>query len=116
MLLLDTMVLSELRKRNRDPEVVAWLGQQPADALHHSVISVGEIQRGIRFKHPDDPAFATQLQRWLDNFLRLCGPRILLINTVIAQCWGRLSAEIGHSGADLMLAATSLDHVARVDP
>ena len=110
MLLLDTMVLSELRKRDRDPAVVAWLGQQPADALYLSVISVGEIQRGIRLKHPSDPAFAARLQRWLDDLLRLYEPRILPINTAIARRWGQLSAEIGHPGADLMLAATALEH------
>ncbi len=110
MLLLDTMVLSELRKRDRDPAVVAWLGQQPPDALHLSVISVGEIQRGIQLKRRSDAVFAARLQRWLDNLQSLYGERILPINTAIARRWGQLAADIGHPGADLMLAATALEH------
>jgi len=110
MVLLDTMVLSELRKRHRDPAVVAWLEQQPANTLHLSVISVGEIERGIRLKRRHDAAFAQRLEQWLDELLRLYGDRILPINTMIARRLGQLSAELGHPGADLMLAATALEH------
>jgi len=110
MVLLDTMVLSELRKRDRDPAVVAWLEQQPASTLYLSVISVGEIERGIRLKRRSDPVFARRLEQWLNELVRLYGDRILPINATIARRWGQLSAELGHPGAELMLAATALEH------
>ena len=71
MFLIDTMVLSELRLRRRDPGVVAWIsGQRPEDCFL-SVVSIGEIERDIARKRSTDARFALQLASWLDLLLRL---------------------------------------------
>lgn len=108
MILLDTVVLSELRKRRPNAHVVAWLRGQAADGLYLSVVSIGEIERGIA-KSPD-ASFAAELQRWLDDLLSLYGDHVLPVTADIARRWGRLSAELNHDGADLLIAATALSH------
>ena len=109
MFLIDTMVLSELRLRQRDPGVVAWIsGQRPEDCFL-SVVSIGEIERGIARKRTSDAAFAQQLAGWLDQLLRLYGDRLLPVDVGVARRWGQLSAAIGHEGADLLIAATALE-------
>lgn len=108
MILLDTMVLSELRKRRPHPKVVAWLRAQPADQVFISVVSLGEIERGIHLTA--DRTFAESLTLWLDELMRFYADRILPITPDIARRWGRLSAELGHEGADLLIAATAASH------
>lgn len=109
MFLIDTMVLSELRRRERDPGVVAWIsGQRPKDCFL-SVVSIGEIERGIARKRANDAGFAEQLAGWLDQLLRLYGDRLLPVDVGVARRWGLLSAGIGHDGADLLIAATALE-------
>lgn len=66
MFLIDTMVLSELRRRQRDAGVVAWVREQRQEDCFLSVVSIGEIERGIARKRVNDPAFAAQLAGWLD--------------------------------------------------
>jgi hypothetical protein len=112
MYLLDTVVLSELRKSSprRNPNVVSWLASVSPDALFISVISIGEIERGIERQRSVDPAFASALIQWLDVVLKNYGERILPLGVDIARRWGRLSAEIGNNGIDLAIAATALEH------
>jgi predicted nucleic acid-binding protein len=87
---------------------VTWLREQRDDELFLSVVSVGEIERGIA-KAPDE-AFAAELAQWLAALIRSYGDRVLPVNADIARRWGRLSAELGHDGADLLIAATALSH------
>ena len=110
MFLIDTMVLSELRRRQRDPGVVAWIGAQRQEDCFLSVVSIGEIERGIARRRTADPAFAAQLAVWLDQLLRLHGQRLLTVDLATARRWGQLSADLGHDGADLLIAATALEH------
>ena len=109
MYLIDTMVLSELRLRQRDPGVVAWVSSQRQEDCFLSVVSIGEIERGIARKRSSDERFATQLAGWLDQLLRLYGDRLLPVDVTVARRWGQLSAEIGHDSADLLIAATALE-------
>lgn len=109
MFLIDTMVLSELRLRQRDPGVVAWISKQRPEDCFLSVVSIGEIERGIARKRTRDAGFAQQLAGWLDQLLRLYGDRLLPVDVGVARRWGLLSAEIGHRGADLLIAATALE-------
>ena len=104
------MVLSELRRRQRDAGVVAWVAQQRQDDCFLSVVSIGEIERGIARRRSADPLFATELAAWLDRLLRLHGERLLPVHLAIARRWGKLSAELGHGNADLLIAATALEH------
>ncbi len=110
MFLIDTMVLSELRLRQRDPGVVAWIDNQRHEDCFLSVVSIGEIERGIVRKRATDTKFSLQLAGWLDQLLRLYSARLLPVDVGVSRRWGQLSAEIGHDGADLLIAATALEH------
>lgn len=110
MILLDTVILSELRKNRASPEMMRWLARIRDDDLFLSVVSIGEIERGIEKKRKSDPEFAESLTRWLDGLLRLYGDRILPITPAISRRWGVLSARLGNDSADLLIAATALTH------
>jgi toxin FitB len=110
MILLDTVVLSELRKSRPSPKVIQWIQQHQDNDFFISVVSLGEIERGIEKKRKDEPEFAQELTHWLENLQRLYGDRILPITPHIARKWGQLSAQLGHDGADLLIAATALVH------
>ena len=110
MFLLDTDVLSALRRRDRNPELVRWLDTQRTIDLYLSVVTVGEIEKGITQQQQHDPSFAQDLALWLDRVMAWYGDRILPIDAATARRWGQLSATLGHSGADLLIAATALEH------
>ncbi|MBV8534104.1 MAG: type II toxin-antitoxin system VapC family toxin [Alphaproteobacteria bacterium] len=110
MYLLDTVVLSELRKRQRNAHVVAWIGgANPAD-LFLSSVTVGEIELGIERQRSIDPEFASQLTAWLETALGAYGERVLPLDIPVARRWGRLAARVGNKGLDLAIAATALEH------
>ena len=110
MYLLDTMVLSELRKARRDARLVAWLrGVRPVD-LQLSVVTIGEVERGVAKLRRRDPAFAARLTAWLDDVLRHHAARVLPVDVNVARRWGQLADAHGHAGADLLIAATALEH------
>ena len=110
MFLIDTDVLSALRKRKRHPEIAQWIEKQRSADLYLSVVSVGEIERGIERQQRRDPVHAHALAAWLDSVLALYGERILAVDLSAARRWGRLSGVLGHEGADLLIAATALEH------
>jgi predicted nucleic acid-binding protein len=110
MFLVDTDVLSALAKRRRDTNVAAWIERQRTGDLFISVISIGEIEHGIALQRRRHSDFAAMLAAWLDQVLDLYGPRVLPFDLSSARRWGRLSAALGHSGADLQIAATALEH------
>ena len=83
-------------------------GQRTAD-LYLSVVTVGEIERGITQQQLHNPSFARDLSVWLDRVLVWYGDRILPVDTGTARRWGQLSATIGHDSADLLIAATALE-------
>ena len=110
MYLIDTNVLSALRRRDRNPAIVNWIEHQRTADLHISVITVGEIERGIVQQRRRNPAFARDLSVWLDLMMDLYGNRILPVDVATARRWGQLSAAIGNAGIDLFIAATALEH------
>jgi predicted nucleic acid-binding protein len=114
MYLLDTNVISAVRRPDRAPQVAAWLRARPESTLFLSVVSLGEIERGIRAQERANPAFAADLRVWVDRTVRLFSDRILPFGPEDARIWGRLSQDLGHAGADLMIAATALAHGAVV--
>ena len=109
MFLIDTDVLSALRQRGRNPNVQAWVGSQRTADLYLSVVSVGEVERGIARERRRDSGFALTLATWLDSVLAVYGNRILPVDIETARRWGRLSDTLGHSSADLLIAATALE-------
>lgn len=114
MYILDTNVISAVRRPDRAPQVAAWLRGKAEQELFLSVITLGEIERGIRQQETRDPMFASDLRMWLDRTVLLFSDRLLAFDAEDARIWGRLSAEIGHNGADLMIAASALRHGAIV--
>lgn len=114
MYILDTNVISAVRRPDRAPQVAAWLRGKAEQDLFLSVITLGEIERGICQQVTRDPMFASDLRTWLDRTVLLFSDRLLAFEAEDARIWGRLSAEIGHNGADLMIAASALRYGAIV--
>jgi predicted nucleic acid-binding protein len=110
MSLIDTVVLSELRKRKREPHLAAGVEWQRTTELFVSVVTIGEIERGIARQNATQPDFAAALAVWLDRVLALYGERILSFDLQIARRWGQLGAVLGSDSADLMISATALEH------
>ena len=110
MFLVDTDVLSALTKRRRDANVVAWIGRQRPGDLFVSVISIGEIERGVALQRAKEQDFASMLAIWLDDLLNIYGDRVLPFDLASARRWGRLSAALARKDADLQIAATALEH------
>jgi predicted nucleic acid-binding protein len=109
--LVDTNVLSELRKRKADAKVVAWMQARPRQSLYLSVLTLGEIRKGI--EGVADPAFRQTLTDWLEVELpNYFVGRLLLIDAFIADRWGRVQASAGRTlpVIDGLLAATALQH------
>ena len=109
--LLDTNVLSELRRKKADARVVDWVAAKPASTLHLSVLTLGEIRKGI--EGLEDKRRKQSLGDWLETDLpAYFNGRILGIDEVVADRWGRLVAEAGRPlpAIDSLLAATALTH------
>jgi predicted nucleic acid-binding protein len=110
MYLLDTVIVSELRKRHRDAGVVEWLASVTTSDLFLSAITVGEIELGIEKQRAVDPNFAESLAGWLEITLNAYRDRVLPVDVNVARRWGRLAARSGNKGLDLAIAATALEH------
>ena len=108
--LLETVLLSDLRKTKPSRKVVRWIQAQKAETLFISVVSVGEIERGIEKVRKTDAEFAAELELWLEALLRLYDEQVLPVSANAARLWGRLSAKLGHGRVDLLIAATALTH------
>ena len=108
--LLDTDILSAIRRKQRDPNLEKWLHSINPAEVFLSVVTLGEVERGITQQRRINPAFAEDLERWLDTILIRYEQCILPLSVNIARRWGQLSGELGHSSADLMIAATALEH------
>ena len=112
--IIDTNVISAARRAQWMPQVAAWLAAQAEADLALSVVTVGEIERGIRLQEARNPGFAADLRGWLDRTVTLFADRLLPFEAEDALIWGRLSADLGHAGADLMIAAQALSRNATV--
>jgi len=109
--LLDTNVLSEVRRRDPVPKVVRWLGDRPASTLYLSVLTIGELRKGIESVADGDRKL--RLLDWLEVELSsYFAGRILPIDAAVADRWGRLLAQAGRPlpAIDSLLAATALVH------
>ena len=95
MFLVDTDVLSALTKRRRDANVVGWIGRQRPGDLFVSVISIGEIERGVALQRAKEQDFASMLAIWLDDLLNIYGDRVLPFDLASARRWGRLERGAG---------------------
>jgi predicted nucleic acid-binding protein len=109
--LIDTNVISELRKRQRGHVgVVRWAASVDPQELHTSVLVIGEIRRGIELKRRADAAQASALTLWLDKLRAGLGARILPIDERVAEVWGRLGIPDPLPIIDGLIAATAIVH------
>lgn len=109
--LLDTNVVSELRKTKRvNRNVLAWFETVPDRELFLSVLVLGEIRTGIERVRASDPAQARALERWLKGLETAYADRLLPVTSAVADHWGRLSAIEAPSVVDCLMAATALEH------
>ena len=106
--LLDTNVISELRKGPRgNAHVAAWVASVPDHALYLSVLVIGEIRRGIERIRPRDPPAAATLEGWLTQVVTEYHSRILAVDHEVAEAWGRMTALRPLPTVDSLLAATA---------
>lgn len=109
--LLDTNVLSELRKGARaHPRVREWFGDAEEEAIFTSVLVLGELRRGVESIRHRDPAAAVALDQWLARLVDQFAERIVVIDGATANRWGMLNVPDPIPCVDGLLAATALVH------
>ncbi|MFI0424662.1 type II toxin-antitoxin system VapC family toxin [Spongiactinospora sp. 9N601] len=108
--LIDTNVISEVRKRSGSPHVKNWIGGTHGPTLYLSSLTIGEVRRGIELRRGADPSQATVLERWLHELRRQFADRIVPITCEVAEEWGRLNAVRPLPVIDGLLAATARVH------
>jgi predicted nucleic acid-binding protein len=109
--LVDTNVLSELRRKSPDKQVLEWFAKRPPVILYLSVLTLGEIRKGV--EGVADIVLRQALVDWLETDLPLFFTgRILSVDSTVADRWGRLVASAGRPlpAIDSLLAATALAH------
>lgn len=106
--LIDTNVISELRKGDRcDPAVSAWWAKVDENELWTSALVLGEIRRGIELARRHDPQKAKVLESWLEEVIYGFGDRILDVDAQVADEWGRMNAIRPLPVIDALIAATA---------
>lgn len=109
--LLDTTVLSETRKRQPAAGVADWIAATPADRLHVSVLTLGEIEQGIaRIRGRGDLHQAAALERWLREVETGFDDRVLPVTLSVAAAWGRQQHAQPLPVIDALVAATARVH------
>ncbi len=109
--LLDTNVLSEFRKRDRaNPAAVAWLHARQPNELYVSVLTLGELRRGVeQVRHRGDTVAARSLEEWLDATASSFAGHIVGVDMAIADRWGRLGVPDPIPAIDGLIAATAIE-------
>jgi len=108
MYLVDTNVLSEARRGTREARI--WLRSVEPATIYLSVITLGEVMKGIALKQRTDRRAAAALTVWLEQLRLDHSDRILPISDRVALEWGRLAAERSRGMADGLIAATAMVH------
>jgi predicted nucleic acid-binding protein len=109
--LIDTNVLSELRRKSPDPSVARWFAYRPAGTLYLSVLTLGELRKGV--ERLTEPARRLALLDWLETELpAFFAGRLLAVDAAVADRWGYLQARAGRPlpAIDSLLAATAMQH------
>lgn len=109
--LIDTNVVSELRKGSRcHPSVARWFADVADDDLFLSVLTIGELRRGLDGLQRRDSVSAAALNRWLRTLIESFEDRILAVDRPVAEEWGRLNVPTPLPVVDGLLAATAKTH------
>lgn len=109
--LLDTNVLSEFERPHPDANVVQWMRSNDDEAFFVSVLTLGEIRRGIL--RLQDQHRRIRLERWRESLVARFQDRILPIDAPVADLWGEITATLASEPLpviDALLAATALHH------
>jgi toxin FitB len=106
--LLDTNVISETRKKRADNGVVAFVSAADSAGLFLSVLTLGELRKGVESKRRTDPQTADQLGAWVDGIETTFADRVLPVDTAVAKCWGELAAGRSLPVIDTLIAATAI--------
>jgi predicted nucleic acid-binding protein len=105
--LLDTNVVSEVRRPRAEPQVVAWIRSVPQTHVFISALVLGEVRAGIERLRVRDPHQATILEDWLEDLREGFDDRTIHVDGEIAEAWGRLNAEQPIPIVDGLMAATA---------
>ena len=109
--LLDTNVISEIRKRDRaHPNVVRWVARTAVEEIGTSVLVLAEIRRGIELKRRSDAQQAKSLDRWFSQMRMRLGERVLPVDEPVAEAWALLGIPNPAPLIDGLLAATAKVH------
>lgn len=108
--LLDTNVVSETRRREPHLGVVQFLGSIDPSRVFMSVITLGELRRGIEVKRRADPTAAATIEQWVNELQSRFADRVLPVDLAVANRWGTLTAPGAVPVIDALLAATALEH------
>jgi predicted nucleic acid-binding protein len=109
--LIDTNIISEIRKGERcDSHVAAWFALIDDHDIYLSVLVLGEIRKGVERARRTDAAQARAFEKWLSTIKESYGERILPIDQMVADEWGRMSAIRPVPTVDTLLAATAKVH------
>lgn len=109
-LLLDTNVISELRAKRTNAHFAHWWASVDSDELFLSALTLGEVELGIERLRPRDPDRAELLSAWSEELRVGFAQRVLGVNSDVARCWGRLSADRSRPPVDTLIAATAISH------
>lgn len=105
--LLDTNVVCETRRKKADAGVVAFLRGVDSSSLYLSVLTLGELRKGLAVKRRNDPAAAKALAAWVEGLEAGFAEKILGIDAAVARLWGEWSADRPRAVIDTLLAATA---------
>jgi len=108
--LLDTNIVSETRRQRAHRGVLNFLEAQDSSALFISVLTLGELRKGVGAKRRRDPATADLLAVWIDGMESTFSDRVLAMDARIARLWGELSASGAVPVVDTLIAATAIIH------
>jgi hypothetical protein len=108
--LLDTNVISETRKIRADTAVLAFLAAADAAGLFLSVLTLGELRKGVAARRRADPVSADRLGIWVDSIETTFADRVLPVGMAAARLWGELTAGRSLPVIDALIAATAIVH------
>jgi predicted nucleic acid-binding protein len=106
--LLDTNVISELRKKRADENVLRFTRSAGVDRLFVSVLTIGELRKGAEMRRRASAEEAAQLHDWIDEVEESFGNRMLPVELPAATLWGRLATRPPRPTIDALLAATAI--------
>ena len=107
--LLDTNVISEIRKSRPNQGVLEFLGTAPPPTVFLSVLTIGELHKGVEAKRRNDPDGAQRLSDWVETIEKDFADRIIPVDVTVSRRWGVLSAARSCPVIDTLIAATALE-------